>query len=276
MKMKKTTNRGLRVLTTSFAVIGILSLTAVAQEKMPKTTKESISGKATVTTEKLQGTVQYVEGNHLVVRMSDGAIREFNPPESRRFIIDGQELTVRDLKPGTKLSATITTTTTPVTERTTTVGTATVWWVAGPNVILTLPNGENRTYKVKDNYKFIVDGKPATVFDLKKGMRVAAEKIVEEPRTEIASDTTVVGQAPPRQAPKPVVAQTPPPAPAPTREVAQSRPAPTPAPTPVEVAQAQPAPAQLPSTGSQLPLVGLLGLILTAAGIGFRRISRAG
>jgi len=281
----------LRLLATSSAVIGLASLTAVAQQKMPETTKQSIIGKGTVTTEQLQGTVEYVEGNRLVVRMAGGDIREFDPPESRRFVIDGRELTVRDLKPGTKLTATVATTTTPVTDRTTTIGSGRVWWVAGNTVILTLPNGENRTYKVRDDYKFVVDGQPATVSDLRKGMTIAAERIVEEPRTEIVSNTTVVGQAPPTPAPKAVVAQTPPPAPAPVREAVQARPAPAPAPAPVQTAQAPPPPApvqvaqaappppapeQLPTTGSQLPLVGVLGLIVTIAGFGLRRIGRAG
>ena len=69
---------------------------------MPQTTKEAIKGSASIATEQLQGTVEYVEGNTLVVRMADGAIREFNVPESRRFLIDGRELTVHDLKAGNK------------------------------------------------------------------------------------------------------------------------------------------------------------------------------
>jgi len=32
--------------------------------------------------------------------------------------------------------------------------------------------------------------------DLKKGMKISAEKIVEEPRTESVSNTVVTGQAP--------------------------------------------------------------------------------
>ncbi len=279
----KTIFRSLQALAPSILLLASVS---VAQQKMPQTTKESIQGQATVTTETLQGTVEYVEGNHLVVRMADGNIREFNPPADRKFVIDGKELTVRDLKPGTKLTATVSTTVTPVTDRTKTVGTAKVFWVAGKSVILTLPNGENRTYQVKDGYKFIVDGQPSDVSGLRKGMTIAAEKIVEEPRTEIASNTTVLGQAPPPQAPKAVVAQAPPPAPAPAprAEVAQARPAPAPAPTPapvrtpepVQVAQAQPSPvpAQLPSSGSQLPLVGVAGLILSAAGLGLLGIAR--
>jgi hypothetical protein len=274
------TIRFLTVSTAIIAAFAMVSTTAEAQQQMPQTTKEVIKGSAAIKTEQLRGTVEYVEGNTLLVRMADGDIREFNVPESRKFLIDGRQLTVHDLKPGTKLTATVTTTTTPVTERTTTVGTGRVWYVAGKTVILTLPNGENRKYTVSDSYKFNVDGREATVFDLKKGMTVSAEKIVEEPRTEIASNTEVVGQAPPPPAPKAVVAQAPPP-PAPRQEVAQARPvpapaaAPAPAPAPVEVAQAAPAPARLPTTGSELPLLGVLGILFTVAGLGLRRISRA-
>jgi len=187
----------LTVLTGMVAGSVMVLGTAAAQQKLPETTKESIRSKASVTTEQLHGTVEYVEGNGLVVRMTDGSIREFNVPESRKFTIDGRDLTVHDLKRGTKLSATVTTITTPVTDRTTTVGMGTVWWVAGKTVIITLPNGENRTYTVKDDYRFNVEGnKNATVSDLKKGMKISAERIVEEPRTEIVSNTVVTGQAP--------------------------------------------------------------------------------
>jgi len=268
------TIRFLTVSITAIAAFAMVSTTAEAQQQMPQTTKEVIKGSAAIKTEQLRGTVEYVEGNTLLVRMADGDLREFNVPESRKFLIDGRQLTVHDLKPGTKLTATVTTTTTPVTERTTTVGTGKVWYVAGKTVILTLPNGENRQYTVADSYKFNVDGREATVFDLKKGMMVSAQKIVEEPRTEIASNTEVVGQAPPPPAPKAVVAQAPPPAP--RKEVAQARPVPAaPAPAPVEVAQAAPAPARLPTTGSELPLLGVLGMLFTVAGLGLRRISRA-
>jgi len=206
-----------RILTASTAILvafAMVSMTATAQQQMPRTTKESIKGNASITTKQLHGTVDYVEGNNLVVRMTDGGIRKFNVPETRKFIIDGREVTIHDLKPGTKLRAIVTTTATPITERTMTVGTGTVWWVSGNTVILTLPNGENRTYIVKDDYKFnLEDNKDATVADLKKGMRVSAQKIVEEPTMEIASNTVVIGQAPP-PASKSVAA----PAPAPNKK----------------------------------------------------------
>src|SRR5438309_1402057 len=141
---------------------------------MPTTTTEHVRGTPSHEgTEHLSGTVVQVEGNDLLVRMSTGGFRNFNVPESRKFLVDGQELSVHDLKPGTRLSATVTTTNTPVTERTTTVGTGKVWFVQGNTVILTLPNNENRMYKVQESYRFNINGQPATVHDLRKGMTVS-------------------------------------------------------------------------------------------------------
>ena len=246
----------------------LLAVTAIAQQ----TTKQSIKGASTSTTQQLKGEVVYVEGNNLAVKMSTGDLRTFNIPESRRFIIDGTEMSVHQLKPGTKLNATVTTTQTSVTDRTTTVGTGKVWYVAPPTVILTLPNGENRVYKTKSDYKFTVEGREATVFELRKGMTVAAEKIVEEPRTELATNVVVTGTAPAAsvaQAPAPVK-ETPAaaPTPAPAKRAAAAPPA-----TPAEPA-ATPAPATLPKTGGALPLIGLAGILLTAFSLSFRALRR--
>jgi hypothetical protein len=252
-----------RILIGSCLTLTLAALVAVAQQ-MPRTTKEAIKGTATVTTEQLTGTVVQVEGNNLVVQMSTGELRHLNNiPDSRRAMIDGKEVGVRDLKPGTKLVATITTTQTSVTDRTTTVGTGKVWYVAPPTVILTLPNGENRMYKVEDSYRFNVGGKKATVFELRKGMIVSAEKIVEEPRTEIASNTVVTGSAP---VVAPVKAEV-------ARQLPVERPAPTPvaAPAPAPAPVAEPAPTpELPKTGSPLPLVGVLGVLFLGAGLCLR------
>src|SRR4051812_13037070 len=257
--------RMLTGLCTTAMVFTAVSATVMAQE-MPKTTTEHVKGEASVKTEQLSGTVAAVEGNDVLVRMSSGGFRNFIVPESRVFSIDGQDVSVHDLKPGTKLTATVTTTTTPVTERTTTVGTGKVWYVSGNTVILTLPNNENRMYKVKEDYKFNVHGQPASVHDLRKGMVISAEKIVEEPRTEVAANTTVTGHPPPP--PKPVVAEAPAPAmhePAPTPVAA------APAPAPAEVAESK-LPAKLPKTGSELPLLGILGLLFSGAALVVRKV----
>lgn len=269
--MTMTTRRGVAAFCLASASFILLAATASAQ-KMPQTKTETIGHEATVTTEQLHGTVAYVEGNDLVVRMSNGGIREFKVPESRRFMVDGKELSVHELKPGTTLTATVTTTNTPVTERTTTVGTGKVFFVSGNNVILTLPNNENRMYKVQDSYKFNVNGSPASVHDLRKGMVVSAQKIVEVPRTEIATNTTVTGHGPPEPKPTQVASAAPAPRaaeparPAPSPEPAAAAPAPTPE---------QPARSELPATGSPLPLIGLVGLLCTGAALGLRKLRRS-
>jgi len=174
-----------------------LFLATSAAQTPPVPVKTQVPGLATVSTEQLSGEVVKVDGNTLIVKMSNGELRTFsNVPDSRKALIDGKEVGVRDLKPGTKLTATITKTTTPVTVRTTTVMTATVMVVSGATVILKLADGQHKQYTVKPNYKFIVNGQPASVSDLKAGMTVSAEKIVEEPTVEIRADSKVVGQAP--------------------------------------------------------------------------------
>jgi hypothetical protein len=226
----------------------------------------------------MHGTVLKVDGDDLVVRMSTGEIDNFVVPDSEKFVVDGKELSIHELQPGTKLTATVTTTTTPVTERTTTIGTGKVWYVAGNTVIVTLPNNENRMYKVTDDYSFIVNGQKAGVHDLRKGMTLSAEKIVESPKTEIDTNTTVTGTAP---APKPATvaaAPTPAPAPRPAPVRAHTPPPAAPAPTPAAepaptVAEAAP-PARLPKTGSPLPLIGLIGLLFITVSIAVRLIRR--
>lgn len=261
-------SRTVRGALLGFCVIATILAVVAAAQQMPTTRTERIPGQAGVKTEQLHGTVVFVEGNRLVVKMSTGEVKTFEVPEGRTAMIDGRQLKASELKPGTTLTATITTTTTPVTERTTTVGTGKVWFVSGNNVILTLPNNENRMYKVKNDYRFIVNGNKASVYDLRKGMTVSAEKIVEEPKVEIATNSVVTGHAPPP--PKAHVAEMPPatpqPAAAATPETAAAAPA-----KPAEAAAEAP-PAELPKTGSPLPLLGILGLASISAALLVRRL----
>lgn len=231
-----------------------IALVAVLATAQPTTTKTATMTGSSTKTSELRGEVVFVDGNNLVVKMSNGEIRHIVASESQRAIIDGKPVAARDLKVGTKLKATITTTTTSMTERTTTVGSGKVFYVAGNNLILTLPNGENRQYKVANDYKFTVEGKHATVFDLRKGMTVSAQKIVEEPKTMVSSNTVVTGEWPKEApAPKAEVARVTP-APAPVAAAPAARPAAR-APTPEP--EATPLPDKLPKTATQLPLIGL-------------------
>ncbi len=182
-----------RIILVALAVCGI-----TAGINAQTTTKDKTAGaKQTIQSNSITGTVVSVDGNWLVVRLQpSGRYQFFNVVPGRQFVIDGQTKLISDLKPGTVLTATVTTSSQSVTDRTTTVTNGTVWYVSGNYVIVTLENGENHEYTVPPAYKFVVEGKPASVSELRKGMKVSATKIVEQPRTEFSTTTVITGKAP--------------------------------------------------------------------------------
>jgi len=267
--------RSLIALCTTFGVVTLTAIAASAQT----TAKSTYQGTPQVTTEKLSGTVVQVEGNQLLVKLTSGEIRMFNPPPDQKFVIDGKDVKLSDLQPGTKLNATYTETRTPITERTVETVSGKVFYVAAPTVILTLANGENRQFVVKDNVKFHhSDGRDMTVFDLRQGMRVSAEKVTEAPKTELVTTRTITGTAPSRATADLAPSRTPAdqPAPAATTAAPSRTSAQQPAAPAAEKATAAPPsaaapPARLPKTASLVPLVGLIGLLLIVASFGLRR-----
>jgi hypothetical protein len=172
-----------------------------------------------------------------------------------------------------RLTQRITTTTTPKTITTVKSVSGTVWHVNAPvSVILTLPDGSNKQFKVPEGVKFSIGGEEKTVFDLRKGMQVTATAVTTVPETVVSRQSTVTGRAP---APAPVAEM--PPAqqvgtllvedPTPVTAAAAPQPA-----QPANTAAAsptEPAPRNLPKTASPVPLLGLLGAlgVLTALGL---------
>jgi hypothetical protein len=226
---------------------------------------------ATYNTEVKNATVVHVEGNDLVLKLQNGKVEHLIVPDSDKFVINGKEVTVRELTPGTRLTQTITTTTTPRYVKTVRTLKGKVWHVNAPgSVIVSLPDGTNHLYKVPSHAKFNIDGKQKTVFDLRKGMNFEATIITDEPQTVVAQNKLVVGQAPPPPTP-PVVGvlliQ-------PVRPVFLPAPAPPPAPSPVTMASVE-LPATLPKTGSVLPLVGLLGALAVVMSLGLGVIRKS-
>jgi len=187
MTARQTITTGLAVMTLAALVHGQVT-----------TKKEEVPGAAShEVTAKMTGEVVSVHGNWLAVKMQPtGRLSIFNVQPGREFMIDGQTKHIGDLKEGTVLTATVITTTQPVTVRTTSSLSGTVWYASGTYVILTLENGENKDYHVPESFRFIVEGKPASVHELRPGMKVSATKIVEEPRTEISTQTAITGKAP--------------------------------------------------------------------------------
>jgi len=234
----------------------VVALAAGAQVQTKTTTTAE---HPTIQTTVERGEVVFVSGNELVVKMEDGTIRHFsNVPENARINVDGKQLGIHDVKVGMKLERTITTTTTPKTITTVQSVTGKVWHVNPPSsVILTLEDGTNQQFKIPKGQKFNVDGQMLDAWGLKKGMNVSATKIVEEPVVEISKKRAVTGTLP---------APPPPPADAPIL-IAVATPAPPPTPT-----AAPAAPQSLPKTGSELPLIGLLGALFTAGSFGLRAL----
>jgi hypothetical protein len=176
--------------------VAVLTVAAAAHAQTPPQT-ETVKGEAKVETVKMTGEVVSVEKGWLLAKMQPlGNYSLFKVQPGREFIIDGQKKMLNDLKPGTILTGTIVKKTTPVTVRTISSLSGSVWMVQGDYVVLTLENGENKEFRVPESFKFMVDGRPASVQDLKKGMKVTASKIVEEPQTEISTETSITGTAP--------------------------------------------------------------------------------
>ena len=237
----------------AFLVWAMFITFAMSVSAQVKTETTTTSGQATHEVTVERGEVVLVRGNDLFVKMDDGSMRHFpNVPESARATVGDQQLGIHDLRPGMKLTRTITVASTPKTVTTVQTVTGKVWHITPPNtVILTLEDGTNQQFKIPKDQKFNVDGQETDAWGLKKGMKVSATKIVEVPEVHVERTQQVSGKLPP---PPPQVA-------------------PPPADMPILIAVAGPAPvlaepAELPKTGTMLPLIGLLGGLLCLSSIG--------
>jgi LPXTG-motif cell wall-anchored protein len=245
----------------ALAIAGALALIfATSAMAQVQTETSASSGSPTHETTITTATVVYVSGNDVVVKMADGSLRHFNNvPSSFRVNVNGQQLGVHDLKPGMTITRTVVKTTTPEVITTTQSVTGKVWHVNPPlSVILTLADGSNQEFKIPNGQKFNVDGQMVDAWGLKKGMTVSATKVVEVPQTTVAQNTSFTGTAPPPPD-QPILVAVVTPAPRPA--------APAPAAAPA-------APASLPKTGSDLPLIGLLGLMCLGGSFSLRLLRR--
>jgi hypothetical protein len=247
--------------TLAFATVAFIPSQVCAQDTSTTTVRH---GEASYDTQVRNAEVIYVEGNDLVLKLEDGKVEHLVVPESDRFTVNGSDVSVHELVPGTKLTQTIATTTSPryVTSIHTLQGR--VWHVNAPasTVILTLPEGKNQSYTIPSHAKITVGGKKKTVFDLRKGMKLQATIVTDDEHTVIERSKTAVGQLP---AP-----------PATPREMGVLLIlAPTSQPAPTLVASNEEPASTLPKTGTSLPFVGLLGALAVAASFGMGAVRKA-
>lgn len=232
-----------------------IAFTLTASGQVQTKTKTAPAGAPTKSVKVERGEIVYVSGNNVVVKAEDGTLRHFdNVPDSVTVTVDGKQLNVHQLTPGMKVERQTITTTTPKMITTIKTVTGTVWQVSPPSsVILTMENGKNQRFNIPKGQKFNINGQETDAFGLKKGMKVDAQQVIEQPETVITQQVKRTG----------IPAPPPPPAPRPDVPIlVVFVPVPEP-PAPVETAAAapEPAPKQLPKTASDLPLIGLLGLL---------------
>lgn len=237
---------------------GIGVATAWAQDT---TTTAIRHGESALETKVKNAEIVYVEGNDLVLKLNNGKVEHLIVPSDEKFSIDGNELAVSELKAGTRLTQTITTTTTPRYVNTIRTLKGKVWHVNAPgSVIVALPDGTNHLYKVPSHATFTVNGQKKTVFDLKKGMKFEATIVTDEPQTVAELSKTTVGTAP-----KPVTP--------PLVGVLLFQKATPPAAEMASNVTAEHVDA-LPNTASQLPMFGLLGLLGIASSLGLGAVRK--
>jgi hypothetical protein len=222
------------------------SFPAAAAQVQTQTSETRGAPSKTVTVQR--GEIVHIAGNDVVVKMEDGTLRDFdNVSETVIFMVDGKPVNIHNAKVGMKLEKQTIVSSTPRVITTVESVTGTVWHVAPPSsVILRLENGETQSFKIPSGQKFTINGEEKDAWGLRKGMKVQATRVTEVPETVVSHEIKATGKMPP-------------PPPQPTADVPILVVMAQPVPAPVETAEA--APKKLPTTGSDLPLIGLLGVL---------------
>ncbi len=261
MRQSNRTTIGLGLVILAFLCAMTLS-TAAQDVTHPSTTKTIEPTTHEVQTTHVQNAeVIHVSGHEVVVELENGKFELLNLADDVTFQVNGRDLTVHELTPGTKLSQEIHTVTEPQEVTTLRTVNGKVWFVNPPHyVVLSFPNGEHKAYTVPDDkIAFHIDGQDKTVFDLKKGMDISATVLTVAPMQSVSTHTVVTGQAPPR----PNVAFEGP------MLIERAREAPA-----LTATLEEPAAQELPKTASLVPLAGMLGFLSLALGTGLRIIRK--
>jgi RNase P/RNase MRP subunit p29 len=151
----------------------------------------------TVTTHEIQdGTVIYTNQNTLLVELSDGSAKLIEVDPDFRFDLDGKKVATSELKPGTKLKATVTTTKTPKVVKVTEVKSGTIIAITGNNITVRTPEGTKMFRNIPNDFVFDVRGKKVNINKITEGMRIDATIIVEEVKTKTEKDVKVKAKEP--------------------------------------------------------------------------------
>jgi len=196
-----------------------------------------------------------VDGNTLVVKLPEGT-REITVPEDFRFNVNGQDMSVHELKPGMAGTAVITTRTqsTPVTV--TEVKSGEVVMASGGSIYVKTADGQVKAFTQgeidKRGIKILRDGKPAQLSEFHKGDRLSATIVTSQP-PKVVTEKEVQAQL--AAAEKPAAAPTPAPS---TAAQGLAGPA-TQAAAPPAAERAPQEARALPKTAGPQPLIALVG-----------------
>ena len=264
-------SRSMTSITGVAMAAAVVCLTAVASLAQTTTSSETKSFE-----------VLAVDGNQLDVKLPEGT-RELTVPDDFRFTVNGQQMSVHQLKPGMKGTATITTRTTLTPVTVTEIKNGTVVVKSGAGVIVRTGEGVKSFSQGdvdKRGVKIVKDGQPVQISELHEGDRLSATIITSLPpkvMTEREVNATLAaarasgGAAAPAPAPAAPARSASAGSSASSGSAASSRTtAPTSSTAPAgssgSARQSASAGRTLPKTASSWPLVGLLSVVSLAIG----------
>jgi hypothetical protein len=235
----------------ALAVAMVSAIASIASAQQPTTTS---------TTETKRFEIIAVDGNNLVVRLPEGT-REITVPDDFRLTVNGQQMSVQELKPGMKGTASITTKTTVTPVTVTEVKNGTVRQVTGSTIMVQTDQGF-KTFTQSDadkrGVKIIRDGQPVQLSDLRSGDKLSATIVTTKPprvQTEKQVQATLAREAaPPAEPARPTAGARAPSAPA------------EPAAGTSGAAPPAPATRKLPKTATQKPLLGGVAVMFLVLG----------
>jgi hypothetical protein len=143
--------------------------------------------------------VVYVSGDDVVLKDADGRLLLLALPAGTPLIVDGKPTALKELAPGTMLSHVQARTVVESEVTTVTQIEGEVFQIAPPKwVTLKLGDGTVKRYEIPKQATFQVNGKTATAFELKKGMKVSATAVTTEGVNTHSAKAAIVGQTPPQ------------------------------------------------------------------------------
>jgi hypothetical protein len=223
------------------------------------------------TTTKSSSTVHFevvaVQGNTVTVKTREKGAEDVTVDDSYRFTVDGKPVSVHDLTPGMKGTATITTTTTYTPVVITEVKQGTVAKVAGSSVIVHTADGYKMFSQAdadKRGVKIMKDGQVADLSSLREGDKLSATIVTTHPPKVMTKRQVDASMASPAvAAPAPGMASMASPSSGVSHQTGSA----------ASMGSGGTSHKKLPKTASEFPLIGLAGASLCgiALMLGFAR-----